>query len=276
MKDFITSDGLRLDYRDEGTGQVVLCLPGLTRDLTDFDELAAALNGNVRLIRLTMRGRKGSDFDPNFQNYNIVQESRDVVEFMDFMGLEKAVIVGTSRGGFIAMILAGTMPERLSGVLLNDIGPELTKDGLQRIVDYLGITPKAQNLPDLVSALQSTMLDAFPNLPPEKWGELAMRWFDVTPDGVALNYDPTMRDAMLEQQQKPTPDLWPLFDMMAEIPLALVRGANSDLLAAEAAAEMRRRIPAMIFADVPNRGHIPFLDEPEALDALNQLLKLAK
>ncbi len=275
MKNFKTSDGLRLDYRDEGSGMVVLCLPGLTRDLSDFDEFAGATSG-IRLVRLTLRGRKGSDFDPNFANYNIVQEARDVVEFMDFLDLEKAVIIGTSRGGFISMVLAATVPERLAAVLLNDIGPELDPLGLGRIMDYLGITPKTSNLDGLIIALKSNMAQDFPKLNDEKWAELAKRWFQVDAEGVSLTYDPKLRDAMLEQNQKPTPDLWPLFDMMADIPLALVRGVNSDLLSLDTVVKMQNRRPDMIYANIPDRGHVPFLNEAGALDAFEKLLKAAR
>lgn len=272
MKDFKTSDGLRLDYRDDGQGPAVLCLPGLTRDLSDFDEFAAATSG-IRLVRLTLRGRNGSDFDPNFANYNIVQESRDVVEFMDFLGLEKAIIIGTSRGGFISMVLAATVPDRLAGVLLNDIGPELDPLGMGRIMDYLGVAPKANDLDGLIKALKTNMAQDFPKLSDTKWAELARRWFKVDTSGVRLNYDPKMRDAMLEQNQKPTPDLWPLFDMMADIPLALLRGENSDLLSLDTVEKMQNRRPDMIYANIPDRGHVPFLDEKKSLQVFEKLLK---
>ena len=274
MKKFFTSDGLQLDYRDEGAGIAVLCLPGLTRDLSDFDEFASVID-NIRLIRLTMRGRKGSDFDPNFSNYNIVQESRDVVEFMDFLGLDKAIIVGTSRGGFIAMVLAATVPARLSAVLLNDIGPELDPLGLSRIMDYLGVMPKAKNLDELTIALRENMAAAFPDLTDQKWQTLARRWFDVGTTGVGLTYDPKLRDAMLKQAQTPAPDLWPLFDMMAGIPLAVLHGENSDLLSHGAVEKMRSRRPDMVYGKVPNRGHVPFLDEPESVAVFQRLLKAA-
>ena len=96
MTPFVTADGLTLDYRDQGQGPAVLCLPGLTRDLRDFDELATALPG-VRLLRLTPRGRHGSDWDTNHLSYNIPAEAADSVAFFDFLGVEKAVIIGTSR-----------------------------------------------------------------------------------------------------------------------------------------------------------------------------------
>jgi len=275
MKPFTTSDGLALDYRIDGHGKPLLCLPGLTRNLDDFDELSAAMQAEAQVIRLTMRGRNGSDWAPDYKTYNIVQEARDVVEFMDFIGLKKATLIGTSRGGFNAMILAATTPERLAGVLLNDIGPELAPAGIDKIMDYVGKPPAARDLVALVAALKADMSPAFPDLSDAKWAALAQRWFAVSPTGVALNYDPAIGTAMAEQATGEAPDLWGLFDLTATTPLALLRGANSDLLSVETARKMQTRRPDMLFAEVPNRGHIPLLNEPESLDIIRKLLAQA-
>lgn len=275
MKPFVTHDGLTLDYRIEGTGKPLLCLPGLTRSLDDFDELADAMSGEAQVIRVSMRGRGGSDWATDYTSYNIVQEARDVVDFMDFLGLSKATLIGTSRGGFNGMVLAATAPERLAGVLLNDIGPELATAGIDKIMDYVGKRPVARTLGALVAGLKADMAADFPDLSDEKWGQLARRWFRVSKSAVELNYDPGIGKAMHEQSKGETPDLWGLFDLMANTPLALLRGANSDLLSVETATQMQARRPDMIFAEVPNRGHIPLLDEAESLDTIRKLLDLA-
>ncbi len=250
-----------------------LCLPGLTRNGADFDELAAALGGRHRLIRLTLRGRGQSDRDPDPANYNVGVEARDVVEFLDHLGLARVVIVGTSRGGLIAMVLAATAKPRLAGVLLNDIGPELAPEGLANIMSYLGVTPKAKTYEEVVAALKARLGARFPGLSDAKWMSLARRWFDAGPEGLTLNYDPRIRDNIEATAGQPAPDMWPLFDALEGVPLAVVRGANSDLLTAETVAKMRERRPDMIVAEVPDRGHVPFLDEPEALAALEALLE---
>jgi pimeloyl-ACP methyl ester carboxylesterase len=268
---FVTADGLTLDYRDQGQGQAVLCLPGLTRDLRDFDELATALP-SVRLLRLTPRGRHGSDWDTNHLSYNIPAEAADSVAFLDFLGVEKAVIVGTSRGGLQAMVMAATVPDRLAGVVLNDIGPELAPAGLGRIMDYLGVAPRAKTLADLVAGLRANMGAGFPKLSDETWAKLAQRWYDVGDSQIGLTYDPKLRDAVIAQSATPAPDLWPFFDMLPEA-LAVIRGENSDLLSAESLAKMKARRPSLITAEVPDRGHVPFLDEPESLAAIHTVLE---
>jgi len=272
MKRFVTSDGLSLAYTDEGEGLPVLCLPGLTRNGADFDELAAALKGRYRLIRLTLRGRGASDRDPDPTNYNVGIEARDVVEFLDHLGLKRVMIVGTSRGGLIAMVLAATAKDRLAGVLLNDVGPELAPEGLANILSYLGIEPKAKSYEEAVEALKKRMGARFPGLTDAKWTSLARRWFDEGPEGLVLNYDARIRDNIEAIAGQAAPDMWPLFDALDGVPLAVVRGMNSDLLTAETVEKMRERRRDLIVGEVPDRGHVPFLDEPEALAALASLV----
>jgi pimeloyl-ACP methyl ester carboxylesterase len=272
MMRFTTSDGLSLAYSDEGEGLPLVCLPGLTRNGSDFDDLAAALGGRHRLIRLTLRGRGASDRDPNFLNYVVPVEARDVLEFLDHLGLERAVIVGTSRGGLIAMVLAMAAKERLAGVLLNDIGPEIGAAGLATIMTYLGVTPRAKTHAEVAGALKARMGAEFPGLPEEKWLTCARRWFDQGPEGLVLNYDPKLRDAVEAASAQPAGDMWPLFDALAGVPTAVVRGANSTLLTAETVARMLARRPDLIAVEVPDRGHVPFLDEPESLGALEALV----
>ncbi|MBS0125236.1 alpha/beta fold hydrolase [Thetidibacter halocola] len=267
MPRFTTSDGLSLFFSDEGEGLPLLCLAGLTRDGRDFDFVAPHLEG-VRLIRLDYRGRGQSDWGPH-ENYQIPIEGRDAVELLDHLGIEKAAVLGTSRGGLIAMVLAATARDRLLGVALNDIGPEIADAGLEVIKGYLGRKPPQKTLAE-VAARRAELLTGFVGVPESRWLEEAERLFVQTENGLELTYDPMLRDAVLGGGAQPAPDLWPLFDALAGLPLCAIRGANSDLLSPSTFAEMRRRRPDMIAAEVPGRGHIPFLDEPEALESLRR------
>lgn len=272
---FTTSDGLKLAYEDEGEGTVLLCLPGLTRNARDFDDLADAISG-ARIVRLTYRGRGDSDYDPNYMNYNVAQEAKDALELLDHLGIEKAVFVGTSRGGLIAMLTALVAKDRMSGVLLNDIGPEVNKGGISRIMEYLGIQPNEKTFVEAASALQKAMEAEFPNLSDANWHQLAARYYEMGQNGLQLNYDPKLRDAVIAQIAQPEIDLWPFFDAMEALPLALIRGANSDLISEDCVAEMQRRRPDMIYANVPDRGHVPFLNEPKSVEAIELLLEKIK
>ncbi len=271
MKTFQTSDGLTLAYRDEGQGAPVLCLSGVTRNSTDFNYMAPHANA-VRLIRLDMRGRGKSDFDPDFNNYNLVREARDVVDLLDHLGLPKVAIIGTSRGGLISMHLAMTDYHRLLGVMLNDIGPVLDNTGINAIKGFLGYRPDFKTYDEAVEKLPDIMV-GFDNIPNERWlAEVRSRWIEK-PDGLHLRYDPDLRHAIKAQSHGNNVDLWTYFDAYGDLPLALLRGENSNLLSRETVVEMQRRKPNMIYAEVKDRGHIPYLDEPECLALLEQFLK---
>lgn len=273
MPRFVTSDGVSLHVEDAGAGLPVLCLSGLTRNARDFDFVAPHLPG-VRLIRLDYRGRGQSEWgDP--ATYQIPVEGRDAMELLDHLGIDKAAVLATSRGGLIAMVLAATVKDRLLGVALNDIGPDIAPEGLEVIKDYLGRPPVLKTHAEMAEA-RARVLTAFQNVPPERWLREAQILFNETEDGLELTYDPRLREAVLEGGAQPTPDLWPLFDAMSGLPLACIRGANSDLLSPATFAEMKSRRPDMIAVEVPDRGHIPFLDEPESLNALRRWLDMLR
>ena len=273
MPEFRSSDNLRMWYEDSGDhggeGAPILCLSGLTRNSTDFDYVLPYLVGEHRVIRMDYRGRGKSQRAPDWRSYTIPTEARDAIELMDHLGLARAAILGTSRGGLIAMALALTHKARLAGVCLVDIGPDLEPAGLDAIKDYIGRPPAADTL-DQAVAMRAALMAGFENVPQARWREEVEKHYRETPEGLSINYDAKLRDAVLEAGAQPAPDLWPLFDALAGLPLACIRGANSDLLSRETLAEMTRRRPDMIVAEVADRGHVPFLDEPEALEALNE------
>lgn len=262
-------DGARLAYLDSGAGVPVIALAGLTRAHTDFDFVAPHLAG-VRLIRPDYRGRGASEWT-GAASYTVPQEAGDVLALMDHLGLEQAAILGTSRGGLIGLVLCAMAPGRVTGLCLNDIGPVIERAGLEKISDYVGRNPAAKTLDDLVARLPRTMV-GFANVPAERWRDFAARLYDQGPRGLTIRYDPALREAFLAAFAGPEVDLWPLFDACAGLPLALIRGANSDLLSKATAAGMLQRRPDMGLTEVPDRAHVPFLDEPAALAALGHWL----
>lgn len=269
---FVAPDGTGLHVTDEGPrdGTPVLCLAGLTRSGADFDYVAPHLEG-VRLIRMDYRGRGRSDWaDP--ATYQVAVEAADVLALLHHLGLARVAVLGTSRGGLIAMLLAAIARDRLTGVCLNDIGPDIAPEGLDAIAGFIGRPPAFATLEEAARA-RADVMTGFEGVPMERWRAEAAKHYVAGPDSLSNTYDPRLRDAFLAARDAPAPDLWPLFDAMDGLPIALIRGANSDLLTAATAAEMRRRRPDMIHAEVPGRGHVPFLDEPEALAALRDWLE---
>lgn len=266
---FQASDGAKIAYRDEGEGLPVLCLAGLTRNMADFDYVAPHLPG-VRLIRMDYRGRGQSDFT-GVATYTVPIEGRDAIELLNHLGIDKAAVLGTSRGGLIGLLLAAVAHDRLLGLCLNDVGPVIERAGLERIFDYVGRNPSARTYEALAERLPAAM-PGFANVPDGRWLADAQKHYDETPDGLRIRYDPALRGAFLAAFQGDAPDLWPLWQATAGMPVALIRGANSDLLSRAVADEMKLRRPDLIFAEAPDRAHIPWLDEPESLAAIHAWL----
>lgn len=275
MAAFTTTDGLRLFYEDEGTGQPLLCLAGLTRCSRDFEFLRPHVT-DLRLIRLDYRGRGQSDYDPDYRNYNVLREAHDVIELLDHLGLDRVTVLGTSRGGMIAMALAASHPDRLAGVILNDVGPVIEPAGIARIMVYVGKKPVSKTHDQAALALKQAMEPQFPGVPLSVWRKQAEIQYAANDQGLALRYDDGLHKALLDQAATGAiPDLWLFFEALRDIPTAVLRGANSDILGAGTVAEMHRRHPGLISAEVPDRGHVPFLDEPQSLDLIRRILETA-
>lgn len=266
---FRAADGAMLAYCDQGQGLPLLCLPGLTRSMGDFDDLIPHLPP-IRLIRMDYRGRGASDWT-GAASYTVDQESRDALALLDHLGVAKAAVLGTSRGGLIGMVLGAVARDRVLGLCLNDVGPEIARDGLTRIFDYVGRNPAGKTHQGYAERLSRA--PGFVGVPMSRWLSEAQRLSVETPEGLRIPYDPALREAFLKAFEGPPVDLWPLFDALQGLPLALIRGANSDLLTTDTVRKMQVRRPDMAFAEVPDRAHIPFLDEPEAVALIHSFIK---
>ncbi|WP_225029649.1 alpha/beta fold hydrolase [Xinfangfangia pollutisoli] len=267
---FTAEDGTRLAYRDEGEGLPLLALAGLTRGGRDFDDLAPHLPPGTRLIRLDSRGRGGSA-RADWHSYTVLQEMRDALALLDHLGLDRVAVIGTSRGGLLGLAMAAFARPRLCGLCLVDVGPVLERAGLSWIGAYIGVPPSFATLEEAAERLAAS--PGFAQVPASRWAEEAARRYVPRPGGgLDLPYDPALREAYLDAMAAPPVDLWPLFEGCVGLPLALIRGANSYVLSRATAEEMARRRPEMIFASVPDRGHVPFLDEPESVAAITEWL----
>ncbi|WP_299639551.1 alpha/beta hydrolase [uncultured Ruegeria sp.] len=275
MAEFMTTDGRRIYYEETGTGTPLLCLAGLTRNSRDFSFFAPYAS-DLRMITMDYRGRGRSEYDPDYMNYNIFRESQDAIELLDVLGIQRAAILGTSRGGLIAMTLAASHPERLAAVILNDVGPVIEPSGVSKIMAYVGTQPTAKTHDEAAAALKHVMGAQFPGVPLEIWRKQAEIQYEMRDDGLKLRYDPALRKALLEQAASGTaPDLWILFEALRDIPTGVIRGANSDILGSNTLTEMHSRHPGLISVEVPDRGHVPFLNEPQSQDLIQKVLKNA-
>jgi hypothetical protein len=117
---------------------------------------------------------------------------------------------------------------------------------------------------------------AFQNVPAQTWADHARALYRETPDGLALRYDPALRDAVMAAFQPDAPpiDFWPGFEALDGLPLGLIRGQNSNILSPKTAADMRRRRPDMVFCNLADRGHVPFLNEAQAQALISNILEV--
>ncbi len=275
---FRTPDGLRLHMRDYGAhlarGLPVVCLPGLTRSVADFDRVARALSTGAggpkrRVVALDYRGRGGSDHDANWQNYNLAVEGADILAALTAAGIGKAIFLGTSRGGLHVMTLAASHRALLHAAILNDIGPVLEPEGLARIRGYVGKLAAPRSLSEAVALLKGIMGPQFDGLTAADWDAHARATFEDDDGRLGARYDPAlMRTLEGLDLNAPLPDLWPQFEALRGIPLLVIRGANSDLLAPATLAEMIRRHGGCAAFTVPGQGHAPLLLDPASIERI--------
>jgi pimeloyl-ACP methyl ester carboxylesterase len=273
---FRTNDGLNVFYRDVGAqndGTPVICLPGLTRNSRDFDELAIHLSNRRRVLTIDFRGRGLSDHDPNWRNYHPGTYVADVWTLLDALDIPRIIVVGTSLGGLCAMAMAAQHAQRLAGVVMNDIGPEIDPAGLERIQEYTGRLPPVSSWEEATTQVKEVYGQWLPGLSDDEFEALARRGFRDNDDGVpVLDIDTNIGRAVREVgPQKGDP--WALFDALEGIPTTLLWGEMSDILTADIVDKMKLAKPDLDVVLVPNRGHVPLLDEPECLSAINSFLE---
>jgi pimeloyl-ACP methyl ester carboxylesterase len=276
---FSARDGLRLyarHYSAPGsTRRPVLCLAGLTRNGRDFHHLATALAGSADSGRdvytLDSRGRGRSEHDRDWNNYSLLVELNDALDFMTMKGLDGAAIVGTSRGGLIAMLMAVLRPCALSALVLNDIGPVIERDGLARIVAYVGRIPLPADWKEAVELVREMNRRSFTGLAAEDWEAYARAWFNEENGLPAPSYDPNIAKAF-SLMDGPMPELWPQFGALAHVPVLAIRGQNSDILSARTLEEMRARHPRLEALTVPGQGHAPLLRDAPTVAAIAAFL----
>jgi pimeloyl-ACP methyl ester carboxylesterase len=273
---FASADGLQLyyaDYAAPSAGRLpVLCLPGLTRNSRDFEHVATRMQRERRVLCADLRGRGRSQHDPQWQNYHPGTYLADIARLLEHAGVERCVFFGTSLGGILTMLTAATQPQRVAAAILNDIGPEVDPAGLARIATYVGKAPPARTWDEAVAIVRATYEFAVPGLTDEQWLDYTRRSYTDVDGAPRLDMDPNIGEAVRAAPTAAAPDLWPVFDMLRPIPVLVLRGATSDILSAATLDRMQARKPDLARVEVPNRGHVPLLDEPEAVAAIDAFL----
>jgi pimeloyl-ACP methyl ester carboxylesterase len=264
-------DGLNLHVLEFGSRASrrtpIVCLPGFSRTAEDFRTLADALaREGRRMLALDSRGRGRSQFDSDPKNYSLAVELADLISVLTALEAMPAILIGSSRGGLLAMLLAAQRPTMLAGAILNDIGPVIETKGLLRIKGYLGKLPNPRDFAEGAAILRKLSEDQFPTLAEADWLTAARRTWREDGNPFVLTYDPRLAEAFAAfSPDAAPPPIWAQFDALAHVPLMVVRGANSDILSAQTVAAMRERRGSMESLEVADQGHTPLLAEPEVI-----------
>lgn len=270
------NDDLRLHYRDYAGGAdgrpPILCLPGLTRNVRDFEGLANRLAPAWRVIAVEFRGRGESAYSKNPASYVPLMYALDMAVLIRDLALDSFVAIGTSLGGLVTLLMEGEK-DKVRGVVFNDVGPEVEAAGIARIRNYVGRSGNWPTWLHAARALAASQGHAYPDYGIEDWLAMAKRLYRLSPNGrITIDYDPRIAEPMRNAADQPAVDLWPLLDWLKPVPSLVLRGELSDVLAPATVTRMLDALPLAQAVTVPRVGHAPTLDEPEACAAIDNLL----
>ncbi len=284
---FTSRDGLKLSARHYpvsaasgagALGRPVLCLAGLTRNARDFHDLATFLSAHPTRPREVWcpdyRGRGRSDYDPHWRNYSPLIELLDVLDLMAISDLHNAAVVGTSRGGIIAMIMAVMRPNAMAALVMNDIGPVIETAGLARIMGYAGKIPVPADWDEAADLVRAMNRRFFPNFTDADWRKVARQLFDEVDGRPSPAYDDKISSALSEIDiTQKLPEMWPQFEALKHIPVMVLRGETSDLLSQKTVEEMAARHPRLTSVTIHAQGHAPLLTDRFSMGIIADFLR---
>jgi pimeloyl-ACP methyl ester carboxylesterase len=265
---YVSRDGLPLaahEYGDRASPWMpVVGLPGLTRTSRDFDGLAQFLAGHRdrprRVVAFDYRGRGRSAWDKIPANYNVLTETSDVLDGMVALGVSRAAVVGTSRGGIIGMLMAFSRPQTVTALVLNDIGPFIEPRGLVRLKSYVGRTPKPEDWADAARIQRRLHAGHFPAFDDADWDQFARMTYREEGGQPLSDYDPALAATLGEVDfDEPAPGLWEEFRALKAVPMLVIRGVNSDILSEATLQRMALEHPRLESLSIPDEGHPPIL-----------------
>src|SRR5437667_6194543 len=272
MRKTLTVNGLALHYLEWGEGNAppIVCVHGYTGSADAFNALARHLQERHRILALDVRGHGESAWSPTGA-YSYADQAGDLAEFATRLGLDKFVLIGTSMGGIIAMAYAAEHAERLLGLVINDIGPDV-EVGSQRITGLVGSRPDEFGTLEEAMAYRRSVSPIVAGRSLEDQRELALGVLRRRADGRwGWKRDTAYIEQRVRHGAPARPPLWPALQTLA-CPTLVVWGAESDVLSEAQVLRMVEVLPRGELVRVPGIGHAPTLVEPVVLAALDRFL----
>lgn len=261
------------EWGDPANPRVLLCVHGLTRSGRDFDDLAAALADEYRVICPDVVGRGLSDWLSDKSLYGLPQYLSDMVTLIARLDVESVDWLGTSMGGLIGMFLAAQRNTPVHRLILNDVGPVVTAVSLKRIGEYVGRDPRFDSMEDAVAFVRQVSATFGPHTDAQ-WLKLTGNVVRMAADGkIEFCYDPGIAESYRQSAGSGEDiELWPFYDQI-QCPTLVIRGAESDLLRAETAGQMTRRGPRARSIEIPGVGHAPMFMQAAQIDVVRAYLQ---
>ena len=298
-----SADDLELfarDYAHPSPRTTLLCLPGLTANSADFDSLAARFGETCRIVAPDLRGRGRSPFGNPLGLPIGVLDVHDVLQLAESLMLDDPILLGTSMSAWTAMTLAaiaagaplGPLVDdmrarfpaagrlRVRGVILNDLGPELSPSGIAAGRDFDANAGDVRTWDDAAREARRGGESEAPGMPDEFWMRRARARYHENHEGIpVLAYDPAILPQLPPTEgsddRRPSPpaiDVWPIYRAMGSTPTLILRGELSRTFTDECLQRMLRERPVATAATIPRRGHCPLLDEPESVSPIEAFL----
>ncbi|MEO6216946.1 MAG: alpha/beta hydrolase, partial [Sphingomonas sp.] len=239
----------------------------------DFEDLAARLSPEWRVIALSFRGRGKSEYAKDPMSYVPPTYVRDVQALLDELALPSVITLGTSLGGIVTMLLAAAAPGRIAGALLNDVGPEIEPAGLGRIRAYVGKSNTWPTWMHAARAVAETNSEVYPGYEIEDWLAMAKRIYRLNSSGrIVLDYDMKIAEPFRVPGNEAGPDMWHALEQLRSVPVLILRGQRSDVLGTATADRMLKVLDKAELVTIPGVGHTPTLEEPDAVSAVDRSL----
>jgi pimeloyl-ACP methyl ester carboxylesterase len=274
-------------WGEHSADHVIVCVHGLSRQGRDFDVLAQGLLARsklpLRVVCPDVAGRGRSDWLKDPMGYAVPTYAADMLALLAQLNAQAAIgtldWLGTSMGGLIGMAVCGTpnlqLPVPVRRLVLNDVGPVVEWQAIQRIGAYLGKTGQFGSVDEAAAAMWAISTSFGPHTP-EQWLALSRPMVKPVPEGgFTLHYDPAIaapiramtQEAAMQGQEA----LWQLYDHITARTL-ITRGADSDLLSRDTALAMTQRGPKARIVEFPGVGHAPTFVTDNQIEAVASFL----